>query len=117
MSLLILTYNPYKKAPIVSIKGQPVLLFNNKQSTLLEALEFKKLEVFSECRNGFCGACKTKINSGEVTYVTEPLVELADNECLPCCCVPETNIDLDMSHTPSPTLNLFDAIDKVKEPV
>lgn len=87
----------FKKAPIVSLQGQPVLLFNQQHLTLLDALEQKKVSTFSECRNGFCGQCKTKIISGSVSYITEPLVTLEADECLPCCCVPDTDIDLDLS--------------------
>ncbi|MCL1096054.1 class I ribonucleotide reductase maintenance protein YfaE [Shewanella kaireitica] len=103
-SFLTLTFKPvnfslasFKKAPIVSLQGQPVLLFNQQHLTLLEALEQKKVSTFSECRNGFCGQCKTKIISGSVSYITEPLVTLEADECLPCCCVPDTDIDLDLS--------------------
>ncbi|RYV01528.1 ferredoxin [Shewanella sp. OPT22] len=87
----------YKKAPIVSLQGQPVLLFN-EQTTLLNALESKAVDVFSECRSGFCGACKTKVNSGEVSYIHEPLASLEEGECLPCCCKPESDLDLDIPH-------------------
>ena len=77
----------FKKAPIVSLKGQPVILFDGQHSSLLEALESKKVKVFSECRNGFCGACKTTVISGEVK----------SDECLPCCCVPEGDLNLKLS--------------------
>ncbi|WP_434926115.1 class I ribonucleotide reductase maintenance protein YfaE [Shewanella sp. HL-SH2] len=84
-------------APIVSLKGQPAILFDGKQATLLEALEDQKVKVFSECRNGFCGACKTKVISGEVTYTKQPLAELEQDECLPCCCIPKTDLNLSLS--------------------
>jgi ferredoxin len=93
-----LTYKHFFiKAPIVSLKGQPAILFDGKRETLLEALEYKKVKVFSECRNGFCGACKTQIISGEVTYIKEPLAELKANECLPCCCIPQSDLNLALS--------------------
>ncbi|RJY13007.1 2Fe-2S ferredoxin-like protein [Parashewanella spongiae] len=85
----------FKKPPIVRLKGQPVLLFD-KQPTLLDALEQKEVEIFSECRSGFCGSCKTKMISGSVTYVQEPLAALEEDECLPCCCVPVTDLDLEL---------------------
>ena len=75
----------------------PVLLFNQQHQTLLEALEQKKVKIFSECRSGFCGQCKTKVISGQVTYLKEPLVELEADECLPCCCMPDGDIDLALS--------------------
>ncbi|MCE9678426.1 class I ribonucleotide reductase maintenance protein YfaE [Shewanella sp. AS1] len=87
----------FKKAPIVSLRGQPVLLYTQEHQSLLHALEQKKVRLFSECRNGFCGACKTRLNSGTVSYHTEPLVELEENECLPCCCHAQTDLDLDLS--------------------
>ncbi|WP_299792776.1 class I ribonucleotide reductase maintenance protein YfaE [uncultured Shewanella sp.] len=98
VSSKILTFNPiFKKAPIVSLQGQPVLLFNQQHTSLLLALEQKRIKVFSECRNGYCGACKTRINSGSVSYHTEPLVSLDADECLPCCCTPDGDLDLDLS--------------------
>ncbi|MGX9460080.1 class I ribonucleotide reductase maintenance protein YfaE [Shewanella sp. A14] len=87
----------FNKAPIVSLKGQPVILFDGQHSSLLEALESKKVKVFSECRNGFCGACKTTLISGEVNYFSEPLAELKSDECLPCCCVPDGDVNLKLS--------------------
>ncbi|GIU17131.1 hypothetical protein TUM4445_33660 [Shewanella sp. MBTL60-112-B2] len=87
----------FKKAPIVSLQGMPVLLFNQQHQTLLEALEQKKVKVFSECRSGYCGQCKTKVKRGTVSYIREPLVTLEDDECLPCCCVPDGDIDLALS--------------------
>ncbi|BDM64176.1 hypothetical protein NFHSH190041_16280 [Shewanella sp. NFH-SH190041] len=87
----------FKKAPIVSCGNQPVLLFQEPHRTLLSALEAKKVRIFSECRSGFCGACKTRLLQGEVRYLTPPLAALGENECLPCCCVPVTDISLDLS--------------------
>ncbi|MGL6123332.1 MAG: class I ribonucleotide reductase maintenance protein YfaE, partial [Shewanella sp.] len=89
--------NLFAKAPIVRLQGQPVLLFTEQQGSLLQALEAKKVSIFSECRNGFCGACKTRIISGKVRYLTEPLAELKQDECLPCCCVPTEDLELDLS--------------------
>lgn len=88
---------PFAKAPIVRLQGQPVLLFTEQQGSLLQALETKKVNIFAECRNGFCGACKTKIISGTVCYSNEPLAELDIDECLPCCCIPTSDLDLDLS--------------------
>ncbi|MCS6190463.1 class I ribonucleotide reductase maintenance protein YfaE [Shewanella baltica] len=89
--------NLFAKAPIVRLQGQPVLLFTEQQGTLLQALEAKKVKIFSECRNGFCGACKTRVISGKVSYLNEPLAELKHDECLPCCCVPIEDLELDLS--------------------
>lgn len=92
-----LAKSPFAKAPIVRLQGQPVLLFTEQQGSLLQALEAKKIKLFSECRSGFCGACKTRIISGKVSYLSEPLAELNYDECLPCCCVPTEDLELDLS--------------------
>lgn len=92
-----LAKSPFAKAPIVRLKGLPVLLFTEQQGSLLQALETKKIKLFSECRNGFCGACKTRIISGKVRYLSEPLAKLNQDECLPCCCVPTEDLNLDLS--------------------
>ncbi|EDQ02194.1 class I ribonucleotide reductase maintenance protein YfaE [Shewanella benthica] len=98
VNLQTLTFNKtVKKAPIVSLYGQPVLLFNQQHPSLLIALEHKQVQVFSECRNGYCGACKTQIISGSVTYHTQPLFALKADECLPCCCTPASDLDLNLS--------------------
>ena len=98
MSLLILTYKHFFiTSPIISLKGEPTILFDGKQETLLTALEYKKIKIFSECRSGFCGACKTTVISGDVTYIKEPLVNLEVNECLPCCCIPKSDLNLLLS--------------------
>ncbi|MCP3127176.1 class I ribonucleotide reductase maintenance protein YfaE [Shewanella sp. KJ2020] len=89
--------SPFTKAPIVRLQGQPVLLFTEQHGSLLQALEAKKVRIFSECRSGFCGACKTRVLSGRVTYLTEPLAELKADECLPCCCIPTEDLELDLS--------------------
>jgi ferredoxin len=91
-----LTYKFFKKAPIVSLVDQPVILFDGRQPTLLEALEAKNVQIFSECRNGFCGACKTQVLSGEVSYISEPIAVIKPDECLPCCCIPKTDLSLNL---------------------
>lgn len=54
--------------------------------TLLESLEAESIEVHYHCREGFCGACRTKLLSGQVKYLTDPLAFIDDDEILPCCC-------------------------------
>ncbi|AWL12047.1 Vanillate monooxygenase [Saliniradius amylolyticus] len=65
-----------------------------KDKTVLEAMESNDLEVHFHCREGFCGACRTKLVDGEVDYTTDPLAFIDDDEILPCCCVPKSAIKL-----------------------
>ncbi|MDF2177664.1 class I ribonucleotide reductase maintenance protein YfaE [Aliiglaciecola sp. CAU 1673] len=60
--------------------------------TLLESLEQQGVEVHYHCREGFCGACRTKLIEGQVEYATDPLAFIDDDEILPCCCKPLSNL-------------------------
>lgn len=62
--------------------------------TLLHSLS--PLGHYSECRNGYCGACKTTKLSGDVKYLKTPMAFLKPGEILPCCCQATTNIKLDL---------------------
>ncbi|WP_085299609.1 FAD-binding oxidoreductase [Cognaticolwellia mytili] len=60
-------------------------------STLLEVAEAHGLTPEFGCRTGACGACKVKLNEGNITYRTKPTAEYGKNEVLICCAVPEKN--------------------------
>ncbi len=69
-------------------------LSHNPSNTILETLEAAGIEVHYHCREGFCGACRSKLLSGSVSYTTDPLAFIDDDEILPCCCKPEQDIAL-----------------------
>jgi ferredoxin len=74
--------------------GDKKVCYKSEQ-TLLESLEAANIEVHYHCRDGFCGACRVKLTSGEILYPQgEPLAFVGENEILPCCCIPVTNISL-----------------------
>ena len=79
----------------VIVNGGPELAVDATEGTLLEALEKHQLEMHYHCRRGFCGACRTKLNSGQVRYTTEPLAYVRKGDILPCCCVPESDLDIE----------------------
>lgn len=63
--------------------------------TTLESIERENVDVQSHCRDGFCGACRCKLTSGEVEYKIDPLAFLDDNEILTCCTYPITDIEIE----------------------
>ncbi len=80
--------------PQISANGK-LINFKDEKQTLLECLEQANVEVHYHCRDGFCGACRVTLTAGEVNYPNgEPLAYVGDNEILPCCCVPVTDISL-----------------------
>lgn len=79
----------------IKLESQPdkVLHFKHSRS-LLEALEAQDVNLPYQCREGYCGSCRTTLLEGEVTYTQEPLAWLNDGEILPCCCIPKTDLNL-----------------------
>ena len=77
----------------VTANGQKVI-FTDKHPDLLVCLEEANIEVHYHCRDGYCGACRIKLNNGQVCYPKgEPLAFVSEGEILPCCCIPTSDID------------------------
>ena len=68
--------------------------FNTGCHSLLECLEQQKLTLPFQCREGYCGACRAELISGQVSYNQEPLAFVRDGEVLLCCCKPNGDISL-----------------------
>lgn len=79
----------------VLVGGQRIAVVEQHKN-LLESLEAAKVEVHYHCRQGFCGACRCKLISGEVSYHIDPLAFIDDDEILPCSCKPITDLTLDL---------------------
>ena len=83
-----------KLQPKIKVQGK-VVPFENNEQTLLDCLESANIEVHYHCRDGFCGACRVTLIEGEINYpLGEPLAFVGENEILPCCCIPVTDITL-----------------------
>lgn len=67
----------------------------DQDESLLIAMEKQNIDVHYHCREGFCGACRTKLVSGQVEYKVDPLACIEDDEILVCCCVPLTDIEVE----------------------
>jgi len=61
-------------------------------NNVLESLEAKGVHISYQCREGYCGSCRTDLLEGEVAYLTQPLAWINKGEILPCVCVPRSNI-------------------------
>lgn len=66
----------------------------SQDNNLLETLERTGHQVEYQCRQGYCGACRTTLVAGSVTYHTEPLAAVTENAILPCCCRANDNVTL-----------------------
>lgn len=56
--------------------------------SLLELAEARGLTPEFSCRGGSCGACRTSLEMGQVTYLSPPSYQCAAQEILPCCARP-----------------------------
>ncbi len=81
---------------MVTIKNHQTVQ-HSPNNTLLETIEQNKIEIQYHCREGYCGACRSKLVNGKVEYTTDPLAFIDDDEILPCCCVPISNIEIELA--------------------
>ncbi len=88
--------NKADNKPVVYVNNLE-LAYDPQDKTVLNCLEKNGVEVHYHCRDGFCGACRVTLVSGEIEYSNgEPLAFIGDNEILPCCCIPSTDITIEI---------------------
>ena len=81
----------------ISIDGEAIKQEFDRQNhnSTLEFLEAQRIDIHYHCRDGFCGACRIKLNKGKICYPKgEPLAFVHEGEFLACCSVPDTDIDI-----------------------
>lgn len=78
----------------VAVEGIEKPLAFHYASNLLESLEAQGVQLPYQCREGYCGGCRTDLIEGEVAYLQEPMAWINEGEILPCCCVPKTELKL-----------------------
>jgi ferredoxin-NADP reductase len=77
-------------------RANRTLRWKGTVESLLDLAEAGKIAIESGCRAGNCGTCKVAILSGQVKYLKEPGYVVETGTCLACCCVPATEITLDV---------------------
>jgi ferredoxin-NADP reductase/phenylpropionate dioxygenase-like ring-hydroxylating dioxygenase large terminal subunit len=74
--------------PVRFAKSAVTAEWSSDRGTLLELAETVGLAPVFGCRSGICGTCATRITSGAVEYVEEPLAPRGEGQVLLCCSVP-----------------------------
>ncbi|TBR42458.1 2Fe-2S iron-sulfur cluster binding domain-containing protein [Marinomonas agarivorans] len=87
------TENEAEQAKVVFANSQITQEWTPNDGTLLEFAEKQGLNPLHSCRSGACGACATKITSGQVTYATPPSFQAEAGEVLICCAKPAAGTD------------------------
>lgn len=89
--------NNSSESDLVIIVDDHKVTFTSEDKNLLNCLERNGIEAHYHCRDGFCGACRVTLKQGQVLYPNgEPLAFVGENEILTCCCIPTTNIDINL---------------------
>ena len=70
--------------PSITFNGLNIHAEENTSLSILELLEQQGVATNSQCRNGICGTCRCKLNTGKVEYIKEPLAFLHHDEILIC---------------------------------
>ncbi len=87
------------------VSGEPAITFSRSRrtihwdpayGTLLDFAEANQVPIESGCRAGNCGTCVTAVISGKVRYPEPPDEEPEQGACLPCVCVPDGPVELDV---------------------
>jgi ferredoxin-NADP reductase len=71
------------------------LVWDGRDTNLLDFVERQGVSVESGCRSGSCGSCETKLISGAVTYAEKPDYDIAAGHCLLCVGKPQTPLVLE----------------------
>jgi len=76
-------------------KSKKAVGWDDRFESILEPAEAQGIEIENVCRQGFCGACKTELLSGEVHIeITDGLDEgdMEQKMILPCVAIRISNI-------------------------
>jgi len=70
--------------------------FERSHPSLLSCADKNQVVMESGCRTGACGSCVVRLLNGKVRYTREPQFPIKSNEILPCVCVPESDLVLEV---------------------
>ena len=68
----------------------------DEHPSLLALLEANNICIEYQCREGYCGSCRTRLVKGEVSYAVQPLAFIQQGEILPCCCKANGDIEIEL---------------------
>ena len=77
-------------ATVVFARSGVTVRWDPQAGSLLEAALSAGVNAPHSCRAGVCGTCATRLQSGDITYLQEPVAERSPDEVLICCCRPAT---------------------------
>jgi ferredoxin-NADP reductase len=76
-------------------RSKRTIAWTGEDASLLDFAERRGIRMESGCRAGSCGACETRLVSGEVRYTSKPDFDVAAGACLLCVGLPASNLVLE----------------------
>jgi ferredoxin len=89
-----LAKSPPKYMTVSFSESGAQFLWDPEATCLLDFIHAKGIDVDCMCLAGECGACKTRVIAGEVTYLQEPKIKPGKGYCLLCITVPKSDLVL-----------------------
>ena len=80
--------------PVRFVRADVTAEWSREHGTLLEFAESLGLAPQFNCRSGICGTCTTRILSGAVDYLEDPVAPRGAGELLLCCSVPHRGVEV-----------------------
>ena len=71
------------------------LTWEGRDESLLEFGERHGVVLEAGCRSGCCGACESRLISGEVSYRQQPDHDITEGHCLPCVARPRSAVTIE----------------------
>ena len=90
--------NPIDNKKVIQVhfvKSNKTVEWDHDYRNILEFAESNDIRLEAGCMFGECGACSTKLVSGNVGYNYETATKPAKGNCLVCSCHPVSDISLD----------------------
>ncbi|MDP2801733.1 MAG: 2Fe-2S iron-sulfur cluster-binding protein [Phreatobacter sp.] len=76
-------------------RSQRTIAWTGEDQSLLDFAERRGIRIEAGCRSGSCGACETRLVSGEVRYPSKPDFDVPAGACLLCVGLPASNLVLE----------------------
>jgi ferredoxin len=90
--------NPIDNKKVIQVhfvKSNKTIEWDHDYRNILEFAESNDIRLEAGCMFGECGACSTKLVSGDVGYNYETATKPVKGNCLVCSCHPVSDISLD----------------------
>ncbi len=83
---------------VTFVRSGKTIPWEDRYENILQMAEENDIAMDSGCREGYCGACKTRLVSGEVSMANTDALDEDDVKAgmiSPCVAVPKTDTDVD----------------------